>query len=104
MTCLRMLGPGGTYVLDNNAASEDGTVTLSAGFPAGGAIEFVLPFRLDSTQVANGETGLIRLEQGDGTDLDAYTNTFQYTVVEAAAGVGMVLTPPLRRVQHMLVR
>jgi hypothetical protein len=100
-----VLGGSGPYASNNDAATEDGTTTLAAAFPAGGSIEFVLAFQLRSVDVSNGQTGQIRLELGDGTDLDAYTNTFQYTVVEgAAAAVGMVFAPPLRRFQHILVR
>lgn len=72
----------GTYVTNNDAASEDGTTTLPANFPADGAVEFVLSFSIqtDAPGLANGQTGQIRLAQTGGVALDSYTETFDYTV------------------------
>lgn len=100
----QVIGGSGTYASNNDAATEDGTTTLAAAFPAGGAIEYVLSFQLRSADVSNGQTGLMRLVLDTGTALDTYTQTPQYSVVEGAAAVGMVFPPPMRRFQHMLVR
>jgi len=81
-----ILSGSGTYVANNNAASEDGTFSLAADLVTDTAFVAALSFQIDSTNVANGETGTIRLELNDGTDLDTYTQTFTYTVVEAAGG------------------
>ena len=72
----------GSFITDNNAYSEDGTFSLTAAMAASSAVEAVLAFQLDSGSVANGETGTIRLELGDGTDFGTYTQTFTYTVIE----------------------
>jgi hypothetical protein len=72
---------GSVSLADNNAATEDGTTTLAANFPAGGNLEFVLAFqRLDSGPIQ------IRLEIGDGTAFTTYTN------VPSIASLGGIVT------------
>jgi hypothetical protein len=72
----------GSYIDNNNAGSEDGTFSLAAAMGASTAFNAALAFQIVGADVSNGQTGIIRLEEGDGTDFGTYTQTFQYTVVE----------------------
>ena len=80
----QLLGTDVGYVVDNNAASEDGTITLPAALT--GSVEFVLAFQVIGAAVADEDAIQLRLELGDGTDLDTYTQTPSITVEKVAAG------------------
>ncbi len=76
---VEVLTGSGTFLSDNNGLSEDGTITTAA-ISGGQSTIFGLAFQLRSADVSGGQTGTIRLEEGDGTDFDTYTQTFTYTV------------------------
>ena len=82
------IGGSGSYKVNNDAASEDGTVTLPSALGALESAEFVLAFQLLGVDVANAETGQIRLELSDGTPFYSYDNDFTYTVIEDVATTG----------------
>lgn len=96
-----LFGGAETYVTNNNAASEDGTFSLPAGMPADSAFEAVLAFQLDSANVSDEQTGLIKLQvfrNAQWEDLDTDTQIASYTVNEGAAtpaGVAVAALQPL---------
>lgn len=93
----------GTYITNNDAASEDGTPTLPAGFAEDGATEFVLGFQIVGADVADNDGILLRLELSGGTDLDTYTNTATLTVNKPPAGF-VPMRKGRRSMQSLLVR
>jgi hypothetical protein len=87
---------GSVSLSDNNAATEDGTTTLAANFPASGNLEFVLAFqRLDSGPIQ------IRLELGDGTAFGSYTNI--PSLASIAAATSLIFPRYTPAMQTMLV-
>lgn len=90
-----VLGNATGYVTDNNAATEDGTISLTAALPANGVFESVLAFqRLDSGPIQ------IRLELNDGTAFTTYTNT---PTIASLAVAASLLFPPLRSSVRVLL-
>ena len=76
----------GSFMSNNDAASETGSITLPAGFVAGGAINALFGIEIVSGDVDDEDALEFRVEQTDGTDLEAYTETAGATVSKAAAG------------------
>ena len=83
-----LIGGSGSYKTNNDAASEDGTVTLPSSLGAVESAEFVLAFQLLGVDIANLETGQIRLELADGTPFDSYDNDFTYTALSVVSHTG----------------
>ena len=76
----------GSFMSNNDAASETGSITLPAGFVAVGAINALFGVQVVSGDVDDEDALEFRVEQTDGTDLEAYTETAGATVSKAAAG------------------
>jgi hypothetical protein len=91
----QVLGGSGTYLTNNDAASEDGTPTLPVAFPTGGAVEPVLSFQIVGADVADEDAIQLRLqvfEDPQWVDLDTYTNTPSITVNKATGDVSVTPT------------
>jgi trimeric autotransporter adhesin len=82
-----LLGGTGSYITNNDAASEDGSFSLPAPISGNAAVEPVLAF-----QITSAGTFDFKIVKGDGTDLDSYSQTFTATVEAGVTHVTITTT------------
>lgn len=84
--CDEILTGTGSHIDDNNGLNTDGTFSLAAAIGLNEAFNAGLSFEIVGDDVNHNDTGLIRIEESDGTALDGYTQEFTYTVNKPATG------------------